>query len=192
SGKTADREVEASPEEMHRARLAEKAAAEQLEDTVDLNKRAPKAMGRRGVISGVGVIFREADRVRDLVWHFIDGDRDTDAGEELGHASIEFGNCLRLERQRLGLAQARACNEAMADEIEFELEVLALIRDRRGAEPARRHIERGMPAMVEPGRESTADIADDLRTTLQSGRGVAPIRIGQTRPKTRHGFGTRH
>src|SRR5204862_4207946 len=48
-GEPRDREVKAAPEEMDRARLADKSAAEELEDPVRLHERAPEAVSSRRV-----------------------------------------------------------------------------------------------------------------------------------------------
>lgn len=65
---------------MDGARLAQEAGSEELEDAIDLDKRAPEPMGCGGVIGNVGAVLRKADRVRDLVWHLVDGHHDADAG----------------------------------------------------------------------------------------------------------------
>jgi hypothetical protein len=49
SGKASDCEVEAAPEEMDGAHLAEEAASEELEHAVDLHEGTPEAMCRGSV-----------------------------------------------------------------------------------------------------------------------------------------------
>ena len=56
-GEPGHREIEAAPEEMDRARLAEKPGTEQLEDAIRLHERAPEAMGGRRVVSRVDPIL---------------------------------------------------------------------------------------------------------------------------------------
>ena len=60
SGEPRDREIEAAPEEMDRARLADKAAAEELEDAVRLHQCAPEAMGGGRVIGGVRPVLAKS------------------------------------------------------------------------------------------------------------------------------------
>src|SRR3954452_17134651 len=177
------REVEAAPEEMHRARLAEKTGAEELEDAIGLDERAPEAMRRGGIVGGVDAVLREADRVRDLVRHLLDRDRDAEAAKDFHERSMEVGDGLRLERQRPLLAAAGSRGEAVADEVELELEDLAADRNRRGSEPARRDVERNLPAVVGPRRQRQPDLADDLRPELQGRGRLAPRRIRQSGPE---------
>ena len=68
----------------------------------------------------------------------------------------------------------------MVEEIEFELERAIPVRDRRGGQPAWRHIKHHVPGMIEPGRLSQADLARDLRPEMQRGIGVLPGREGSS------------
>src|SRR5262249_9586250 len=58
------REIEASPEEMHRARLAEKAGAELLEDAIDIDKDLEEAPDRIAIVGGMDLVLGEFERVR--------------------------------------------------------------------------------------------------------------------------------
>ena len=182
SGEPGHREVEAAPKEMDGARLPQKAGAKELEDAIDLHKRAPEAMGSGGVIGRVGAVLRKADRVRHLVRHLVDDDRDADAVEKIDQPTMEIGNRLRLERKLPCVASAGARDEAVADEVELDLEDFVADRDRRGAEPACGNVERNLPAMVEPGRQRQPDLAHDLRPELQGCGCLAPAGIRQIGP----------
>ena len=65
-GEVRHREIKAAPEEMDWAALPQEAAAEEFEETINLEEGTPEAMHCGGVISGVGPVLREADRIRDL------------------------------------------------------------------------------------------------------------------------------
>ena len=95
SGEPGHREIEAAPEEMDRARLADKAAAEELEDAIRLHERAPEAMGGGCVISGVDPVLRKADRIRNFVRRLLDRDRNAHAVEKIEGRAIEIGDRLR-------------------------------------------------------------------------------------------------
>ena len=82
-GEARDREVEAAPEEVHRARLSEEAAPEQLEDAIGLDEHPPEAMGRLGVVAGVGAVLRERDGVGHLVRQLVDRHRDAEVAQEV-------------------------------------------------------------------------------------------------------------
>jgi hypothetical protein len=130
AGKPGGREIEAAPEEMHRARLAEKAAAEQLEDAVDLDERAPEAMDRVGIVAGMAAVVGKAGRVRDLARHVVDGDRDAEAAEQRENAAMELGDGLRREGKPVLVAAAGAHDQPVSDEIEIDFEIL--VADRHG------------------------------------------------------------
>ena len=184
SGKAGDREVEAAPEEMDRARLAEEAAAEELEDAIGLDERAPETMGRGAVVGSVGAVERKADRVGNLVRCFVDRYRDAEPVQEIDDPTMEGGNSLRRERKRPFLATAGASEEAVADEVELDLEDFVPCGNRRRTKPASRDVKWYLPAMVDPGRKPEADLAYDLRPELQGRGRVAPERIGQIRPRS--------
>src|SRR6516225_11934176 len=72
SGEAGHREVEAAPEEMHRAAFAEKAGAELREDPINLKQNSPETLR---VFWSVGRMLRvlvERNRVGDLVRNAID------------------------------------------------------------------------------------------------------------------------
>ena len=50
AGKTGDGEIEAAPKEMHGARLADKAGAEEFEDAIGADERPPEVMGRLRIV----------------------------------------------------------------------------------------------------------------------------------------------
>src|SRR5580704_4411623 len=97
--KPGHREIEAAPKEMHRAGLADKAAAEKLEDAIGLHEGAPEAMRCPGIVTGMAAIRRKTYRVCHLVWHFIDGDRDPNPAQQVERAAIKLGDGLGLERK---------------------------------------------------------------------------------------------
>jgi hypothetical protein len=139
-------------------------------------------VGGSGVVSGVGAILRKWDRVGHLVRHFMDGDREPNAVQELNDAMIEVGDGSRLQRQFARLTPAGAHDEAMADKVKFGFEDFAVGRDRRRSKTSRGDVERNLPAMVEPGGQHQPDLADNLGPELQCCGGVAPGGIGQIGP----------
>src|SRR5258706_2903446 len=84
SGKTRHRQIEAAPEEVDRARLAEKAGAELLEHAVGVHKDLQEAPHRIRIVRGVRDVLREANRLRQFVRHLVDGDVNAE-GCKIGH-----------------------------------------------------------------------------------------------------------
>src|SRR5271154_1182202 len=134
---------------MDGARLPEKTRSEMFEDTIDLNKDTPETMRRAGVVAGMDMILRKADRVRDLVRHFVDGDRDAEPLQKLDGCLVKRGHRLWLKRKAVRPATARAGKEPMVNEIELDLDDLGTDRDRQGAETASGNIKRDLPAVIE-------------------------------------------
>jgi hypothetical protein len=82
-GKARRGQVEAAPEEVHGAGLADESRAELLEHPVRLHEYAPEAVGVDGVVGGVLHVLVEGDRHRQLVGPLVDPDRHAQLVEPL-------------------------------------------------------------------------------------------------------------
>src|SRR5262249_57793863 len=91
-----------------------------------------------------------------------------------------------LEHDLAELPGTRADPEHMIDEIEINLKAAAVPRDRRGRQPACRHVESDLPRMIEPGRQLQPDLADDLGPEVHRVACVFPRRIRQLGPTLRY------
>src|ERR1700730_10294285 len=98
AGKTCHSEIEAAPEEMHRAYFADETTAEELQDPIRLQQRTPEALRRSGIVMGVRVIQREADRIQQLARQLVYRDSDAQLGQQLHKAPEKLGDALRSER----------------------------------------------------------------------------------------------
>src|SRR6478672_7406229 len=78
AGKARDREVEAAPEEVDRAYLADKARAEHLQDAVGLRQRLPKPLNHHRIILRMGSVLVERYGIRDFIRHGPDVDLDAE------------------------------------------------------------------------------------------------------------------
>src|SRR6266511_2041350 len=72
SAEARGREVERAPEELHRARLAEEARAEALEDHVSAQQRGRETADRFAVVRANLDVVAEGDRRGDLARHAVD------------------------------------------------------------------------------------------------------------------------
>src|SRR5205085_9982371 len=68
------------------------------------------------------------------------------------------------------------------DEIEIKLECALAVRDRRCGQPARGHIERHVPPMIDERRLRKTNLADDLRPHVQGRISILPFGERQRRP----------
>src|SRR5216684_2670241 len=74
AGKACDCKIEAAPEEMHRACLAEEAGAELLEDPVGIHENLQKAPHRGRIVGCMFPVLRKPDRFRQFVGRLVDSD----------------------------------------------------------------------------------------------------------------------
>ncbi len=146
-----DREIEASPEEVHRAHLAEIAAPKHLEDAIGLHERPPESVRRIGVVSAVRAILVEGRRVFHLVRLSVNRDFDPKLGQVPHHVVIEVGDGPRLKREAPFSPVGGAEAQAVVDEVELDFDVALGKRNGRRREAARRHVERHVPGVVHPG-----------------------------------------
>src|SRR5437764_4110326 len=97
SRETRYRQVKTAPEEMHWARLAEKAGAELLEDAVAVQEDLQEALHGVWIVGRMRGVPRKPDRVRQFIRHFVDRDGNAELGERGHRRGVEARN--RLSRQ---------------------------------------------------------------------------------------------
>src|SRR5260221_11056089 len=96
--KARHREIEATPEEVHRARLAEERSAELLEYNAGIHKDLQEAPYGVRIVGSMPVVLRKPDRLRQFVGHLVDGDANAEF-REIGH-DRRVETCNRLPGQR--------------------------------------------------------------------------------------------
>lgn len=180
--KARDGMVKASPEKMHRAAFADKAAAKFLEDGVHGEKNAPEAARVGGIVARVRDVLVEPDGVGDFHGHGPNFYVDTDGSEDVHRLAVEPGDGAREEGDGLRLAPTGANVEAMREEIKFHFENAGAVGNRRSREAAGADVERNFPPMIDVRALVEADLADDLRPHVKSGAGVFPFGIGKCGP----------
>jgi hypothetical protein len=180
-------EIEAAPEEVHRARLAAEVCPELLEDTVDLEQDTPEPVRRVGVIRFVHAVFRKRNGFLDLVWSRIDRDGIAEALKGRHDRLVEVRCVLWHQRNRFVTTVTGVYAQLMIDEVEGDAERAVAVRDRGGRHAARRYVERDVPGMIQPRRLCHTYFADDLSPHVQRCGCVAPVCERQCGP----GFGCR-
>src|SRR5207248_11299893 len=73
----------------------------------------------------------------------------------------------------------------MIEEIEVQLKGTIRVMNRRRGEATGGNVQRNVPPVVQPGSESEADLAYDLRPHMKRGTGVFPRSIWERRPAVR-------
>ena len=145
-------------------------------------------MGSRGIVGFVLPVVAKGDRFRHLAGKRIDGRRHSEILKQPVRALVEIRNRHWLKHQLRDRAATVSANQPVQDEIEFDIDRFAPIRNERCAEAARGDIERHLPAVIEPGREGKTDLADDLQPKLQGQRGVPPFAEWEAGPCLGVGF----
>ena len=90
--------VEGTPEDMHRAGLADERRAKHLEDAFDLDERPPEAVHCFRVIARMGAVVGKRDRALDLDRHGPDLGADTEGIEQRHDVRVEVGDTAGGER----------------------------------------------------------------------------------------------
>lgn len=183
SGEPGAREVHRAPEEVHRTDLAEEIRPEHLQDTLGLHELPPEEVGGLGVVTVVLTVLSERDRRIHLVGCAVDASRDTQLVQRSEGAGVELGYGLCDERHRTTATVARADVQPVLEEVEFDVEDGVPVRDRRGAQPSRRDVQRRLPPVVDHRRVSHPDLADDLQPHVEGVAGRGPFRRAQPRPR---------
>ena len=84
---------------MHRARLAEEAGAELLEDAVAIDEDLQEAPDGVGIVGSVRGVFGKLHRIRQFVRHLVDGNGNAEFGERRHAWRIEAGDGVTGQRK---------------------------------------------------------------------------------------------
>ena len=187
SRETRHGEIEAAPEEVHGAALAQEVAAEALEQRCRGQQDAPEGVRGGRVVGRVDRVFLETDRVRDLDRHRPDLHRKAGTLEHRHDGLVEVGDRPGLERQRLGHAVGALEHERVVDEVEREAERPPAQTQGGSREPARAHAESDVPEVIGRRGEGETHLAHDLRPQVQGRAGGLPGLERQRRPGSRVG-----
>ena len=182
AGKARHRQIETAPEEMHGAAFADEPCAEKLQDAIRLEEHLPKTVRELTIIGAMNRIAAEGDCIRDLGGKLIDLDLDASPSELRHHDFEEAGHRPRFQGQMALPPLAGHNFQHVPIEVKHDLERPILVIDGRGRETARAHIERNMPGMVEPWRESQSHLAHDLRIEMKGFAGFSPLPRLSSRP----------
>lgn len=143
------RYVEQAPEEVHRAHLADEVRPELADHAVRLDQLAPEQLRGLRVVGRVLVILGEGDRRVDFVGPCGDARFDSQLSQRGKDFGVELGDRFGGQRDSGRSAVARADRQHMVDEVEFQVEQPVSVRDRACGQPARAHVQRDLPPVVE-------------------------------------------
>src|SRR5579883_285796 len=122
AGEPSDRQIEAAPEEMHRAALADEARTKILQNRAGRNENAPEAMRILGIVRFMHFVLRERNRVSDLVRAGMNLYLDTERIELSHQLAIKLGHAPRRQIHSLYGAFAGFDDQLTRDEIEPDFE----------------------------------------------------------------------
>ena len=98
-GESGHREIEAAPEKMNGARLAEERSLELLQRAIGREQHTMKAPHVFRIVSLMHVVFRERNRIRNFVRTAADGDVQAQITESMEQAGVKCSDRLGLQRQ---------------------------------------------------------------------------------------------
>src|SRR5579884_2328278 len=135
SGEPRYREIETSPEEMHRTAFAAKIRPEFLENAIALRQNAPEPVGVCAVVGTMLLVLVERNWVLNFIWRRVDFDRQFEVAQRLHQGEIKVCHCLRLEFDGSPRSVAFVNEQAMIDKVELDFKCAGMMRDRRGRQP---------------------------------------------------------
>ncbi len=175
-------EVEAAPEEMHRADLPVERASGGGEHPFDVDQDPPHPARVFGIVRPVNRVFVKADWRGDLDRYRPDLHRQLHLVERANDVPVEIGDAARRERDRPSDAIRHADRQQVIDEVEFHRERPASLRQRACREAARGDVQRDAPRMVQRRCVRERDLADNLRPHVQRRVRFPPGVVRQCRP----------
>ena len=166
TGEAGHGEVEAAPEEMNRADLAQKCRAELLQHPIGGEKGAVKPFCASAIVAARRSILGEADGRLDLVGRRMDRNVAAALADQGHERGVEVRHRRRAERDRR-LAAPVDQADTVTDQIDHELERFAGAIERRGAQATRSHSQSEVPTVVAPRQQGRRNLADDLADQVQ-------------------------
>ena len=161
------RQIKGAPEQVDRAALAQKPGAETVQHPIALHQGAPVVASDIGVIRTMPSILRKGRRVGHLVRRLIDAAGHAQPCQRARDLGIEVRHGPRFERDPALAPVTDPDDQFAGDEVELHLETDIAMRNEARRQPPRRHPQRHMPAVVQPGRLRQPHLADDLSPQLQ-------------------------
>ena len=128
------------------------------------------------------VVLVEAGGVSNFVGFRVDLHLQPKPCHLLHQALVESRHRPRFQRKTTGTAVARVDRKPMLHEVKIDLERLIAVRNGRRREPRGRHVQRDMPAMIDPGTLRQPNLAGDLHPPVQYRVSLAPSLEGQAWP----------
>src|SRR5690606_17516823 len=106
-----DGEIETTPEEVHRARLAEERGTETLHHDADAYERLKEAADGLGIIGARCAVLREGDPVRNFARAAVESRRCAERAQQIEKARVKLGDGHRRELDVCDSAARRAADD---------------------------------------------------------------------------------
>ncbi len=163
AGKARHREIEAAPEEMHRAGFADEAGAKVGHHARRLNEGPVEAPDIDAIVLRMGAIAVECNAVFDFARRRPDLRVNAEPMQPEHEFVIEVSDCHRLESDGFDPAIAGRDTKLMVDKIEGDIERRPVINIRRRQQSARGHQESRVPPVINERGCCNAHLPRDLR-----------------------------
>jgi len=180
-------QVEGAPKQVYGTALTNESPAEGLEYAGDLDHGPPEVGHRIRIVAAVVYIFVEGRIVGQLVGTRMDIDMQSHIIQSLHEFPVEISHGAGFEVQVTLFLKSRPDIEFVLDKIEFDLKQATVVRDTARSKTSRRHVERYVPGMVDPGHRPHADLADNLQPLVEGIEGITPGGVIEFGPGRLHG-----
>ena len=127
----------------------------------------------------------EGYRIRNFAGHRPDFYLDPKRSQSRHKCCIKVSHGLRLQRQSFTRTPTRLDAQFMVDEIKLDFKNSISIRDRGSGKPARIHVERNLPPVIDARSQSQSHLAGNLRPHVKRFRSAAPVGPIQFGPEIR-------
>src|SRR6266568_2324639 len=183
SRKKGECQVEAAPEKMDGAALADKSGPECFKDFVRLRQDAPEAVSIFCIIRGMHKIFITADGICHFTWQRVDDHIDIEGAQSFHKLAVKIRDRAWYQWHDLCSALAGLNEEVVIDEVKIDFKGAASIGNGRRCQPTCREIEGNIPPMVHKWGQLHSDFANNLRPHMKRIIRILPFFIWQRWPE---------
>jgi hypothetical protein len=187
AGEAGHGQVQAVPEQMHRALFAAVPARELLEHGIRPIQDLPEPPHILRVVGGVLSVGRERGGHRHAVGVLADGDVHAQPRQQLVEPAVEAGHRQPVvEPEGSLLATVGPHDQQVVDEVEVDLKADLTVVQPAGGQATDVQVQGHMPPVVAGRGGGQLDLADDLGPQVQGRLGRLPRlqrQLGQLRPR---------
>src|SRR5580704_18015214 len=174
SREAGNRQIEASPEEMHGAAFSDEVTTKLFEDRIGLRQDVKEASHIFRIVGSVLNILLEGDWVRNFYRHGPDFHRNAQPSQSSHEFLVEIRHRTRRERNQLIRTLAGSNAQLVIKKIELDLKDATIKRNGGSSQSACVQVERYLPPMIDRRTLREAYFTDYLGPHVKRFTRIAP------------------